>query len=54
MAREEKRKPIILTIFFIILSLIMVVFASGIIYQIIKLQVLPDKLVVPIILIIVL
>lgn len=54
MAREEKRKPIILTIFFIILSLTMVVFASGIIYQIIKLQVLPDKLVVPIILIIVL
>lgn len=54
MAREEKRKPIILTIFFIILSLIMMVFASGIIYQIIKLQVLPDKLVVPIILIIVL
>lgn len=54
MAIEEKRKPIILTIFFIILSLIMVVFASGIIYQIIKLQVLPDKLVVPIILIIVL
>lgn len=54
MAREEKRKPIILTIFFMILSLIMVVFASGIIYQIIKLQVLPDKLVVPIILIIVL
>lgn len=54
MAREEKRKPIILTIFFIILSLVMVVFASGIIYQIIKLQVLPDKLVVPIILIIVL
>ena len=54
MATEEKRKPIILTIFFIILSLIMVVFASGIIYQIIKLQVLPDKLVVPIILIIVL
>ena len=54
MAREEKRNPIILTIFFIILSLIMVVFASGIIYQIIKLQVLPDKLVVPIILIIVL
>ncbi len=54
MAREEKRKPIILTIFFIILSLIMVVFAFGIIYQIIKLQVLPDKLVVPIILIIVL
>lgn len=54
MAREEKKKPIILTIFFIILSLIMVVFASGIIYQIIKLQVLPDKLVVPIILIIVL
>ena len=54
MAREEKRKPIILTIFFIILSLIMVVFASGIIYQIIKLQVLPDKLVIPIILIIVL
>ena len=54
MAREEKRKLIILTIFFIILSLIMVVFAFGIIYQIIKLQVLPDKLVVPIILIIVL
>ena len=54
MATEEKRKPIILTIFFIILSLIMVVFASGIIYQIIKLQVLPDKLVIPIILIIVL
>lgn len=54
MAIEEKRKPIILTIFFIILSFIMVVFASGIIYQIIKLQVLPDKLVVPIILIIVL
>lgn len=54
MAIEKKRKPIILTIFFIILSLIMVVFASGIIYQIIKLQVLPDKLVVPIILIIVL
>lgn len=54
MAIEEKRKPIILTIFFIILSLIMVVFASGIIYQIIKLQVLPDKLVIPIILIIVL
>ena len=54
MATEEKRKQIILTIFFIILSLIMVVFASGIIYQIIKLQVLPDKLVIPIILIIVL
>lgn len=54
MAIKEKRKPIILTIFFIILSLIMVVFAFGIIYQIIKLQVLPDKLVVPIILIIVL
>ena len=54
MAIEEKRKPIILTVFFIILSLIMVVFASGIIYQIIKLQVLPDKLVIPIILIIVL
>ena len=44
---EEKKKSIVFIIFGILLSIILVVFTGALIYQIYKLQVLPDKILIP-------
>lgn len=54
MSRQEKKKSIGFMIFAILLSVILVVFAGFLIYQIFKLQILPDNILIPAILIIVL
>lgn len=54
MSREVKKKPIVLIIFFVILSLILVALTALLAYQVVKLKILPDAMVVPIILAIVL
>ena len=54
MSRQEKKKSIGFMIFAIILSVILVVFAGFLIYQIFKLQILPDNILIPAILVIVL
>lgn len=50
MSREVKKKPIVLIIFFVILSLILVALTALLAYQVVKLKILPDAMVVPIIL----
>lgn len=50
MSREENKKSIGFMIFAIILSVILVIFTSGLVYQIFKLQILPDNILIPIIL----
>lgn len=50
MSREENKKSIGFIIFAIILSVILVIFTGGLIYQIFKLQILPDNILIPIIL----
>ena len=54
MSRQEKKKSIGFMIFAILLSVILVVFAGFLIYQIFKLQILPDNILIPGILVIVL
>ena len=54
MSRQEKKKSIGFMIFAILLSVILVVFAGFLIYQIFKLQILPDNILIPAILAIVL
>lgn len=54
MSRQEKKKSIGFMIFAILLSVILVVFAGGLIYQIFKLQILPDNILIPIILVLIL
>lgn len=54
MSRKEKKKSIGFMIFAILLSVILVVFAGFLIYQIFKLQILPDNILIPAILVIVL
>ena len=54
MSRQENKKTIGFIIFAIILSVILVIFTGGSIYQIIKLQILPDNILIPGILAIVL
>lgn len=54
MSRQENKKTIGFIIFAIILSVILVVFTGGLIYQIIKLQILPDNILIPIILVLIL
>lgn len=54
MSREENKKSIGFIIFAIILSVILVIFTGGLIYQIIKLQILPDNILIPIILVLIL
>lgn len=54
MSRQEKKKSIGFMIFAILLSVILVVFAGFLIYQIFKLQILPDNILIPAILVIVL
>ena len=54
MSRQEKKKSIGFMIFAILLSVILVVFAGFLIYQIFKLQILPDNILIPGILAIVL
>lgn len=54
MSRQEKKKSIGFMIFAILLSFILVVFAGFLIYQIFKLQILPDNILIPAILVIVL
>ena len=44
MSRQENKKSIGFMIFAIILSVILVVFTGGLIYQIFKLQILPDNI----------
>ena len=44
MSRQEKKKSIGFMIFAILLSVILVVFAGFLIYQIFKLQILPDNI----------
>ena len=51
---EEKKKSIVFIIFGILLSIVLVAFTGALIYQIYKLQVLPDKILIPGILAIVL
>lgn len=50
MSRQENKKSIGFMIFAIILSVILVVFTGGLVYQIFKLQILPDNILIPIIL----
>ena len=50
MSREENKKSIGFIIFAIILSVILVIFTGGLIYQIFKLKILPDNILIPIIL----
>lgn len=50
MSRQENKKFIGFIIFAIILSVILVVFTGGLVYQIFKLQILPDNILIPIIL----
>ena len=47
MSRQEKKKSIGFMIFAILLSVILVVFAGFLIYQIFKLQILPDNILIP-------
>lgn len=54
MSREENKKSIGFMIFAIILSVILVIFTGGLIYQIFKLQILPDNILIPIILVLIL
>lgn len=54
MSRQENKKSIGFMIFAIILSVILVVFAGFLIYQIFKLQILPDNILIPIILVLIL
>ena len=54
MSRQEKKKSIGFMIFAILFSVILVVFAGFLIYQIFKLQILPDNILIPAILVIVL
>lgn len=54
MSRQENKKSIGFMIFAIILSVILVVFTGGLIYQIFKLQILPDNILIPIILVLIL
>lgn len=54
MSREENKKSIGFMIFAIILSGILVVFTGGLVYQIFKLQILPDNILIPIILVLIL
>ena len=54
MSRQENKKSIDFIIFAIILSVILVVFTGGLVYQIIKLQILPDNILIPIILVLIL
>ena len=54
MSRQEKKKSIGFMIFAILLSVILVVFAGFLIYQIFKLQILPDNIFIPIILVLIL
>ena len=50
MSRQENKKTIGFIIFAIILSVILVIFTGGLVYQIFKLQILPDNILIPIIL----
>lgn len=54
MSRQENKKTIGFIIFAIILSVILVVFTGGLVYQIFKLQILPDNILIPIILVLIL
>lgn len=54
MSRQENKETIGFIIFAIILSVILVIFTGGLIYQIIKLQILPDNILIPIILVLIL
>ena len=54
MSRQENKKSIGFMIFAIILSVILVIFTGGLVYQIFKLQILPDNILIPGILVIVL
>ncbi len=54
MSRQENKKTIGFIIFATILSVILVIFTGGLIYQIIKLQILPDNILIPIILVLIL
>ena len=54
MSRQEKKKSIGFMIIAILLSVILVVFAGFLIYQIFKLEILPDNILIPAILVIVL
>ena len=50
MSKEVKKKPIALIIFFVILSLILIGLAALLAFQLVKLKILPDAMVVPIVL----
>lgn len=54
MSRQENKKSIGFIIFAIILSVTLVVFTGGFVYQIFKLQILPDNILIPIILVLIL
>lgn len=54
MSRQENKKTIGFVIFAKILSVILVVFTGGLVYQIFKLQILPDNILIPIILVLIL
>lgn len=54
MSRQENKKSIGFIIFAIILSVILVVFTGGLVYQIFKLQILPDNILIPILLVLIL
>lgn len=54
MSRQENKKSIGFIIFAIILSVILVVFTGGLVYQLFKLQILPDNILIPIILVLIL
>lgn len=54
MSRQENKKSIGFIIFAIILSVTLVVFTGGLVYQIFKLQILPDNILIPIILVLIL
>ena len=54
MRRQEKKKSIGFMIIAVLLSVILVVFAGFLIYQIFKLEILPDNILIPAILVIVL
>lgn len=50
MSRQEEKKSIVFIIFAVLLSIVLVVFTGALIYQLYKLQVLPDNILVPFIL----
>ncbi len=54
MSRQENKKSIGFIIFAIILSVTLVVFTGGLVYQIFKLHILPDNILIPIILVLIL